>query len=820
MAFTMISSSWLEALSQDLRFALRSARRSPVFTAIAVSTLALGIGVNTAMFSVLDAVLLRELPYEEPERLVTLRQMFPKIGELALGASQAEYLDYRDRTQSFASIAGYAALTMDLTGEGEPVRVQAQRVTHTLFSTLGVSPLAGKTFSAFEDRAGAARVALVSYELWQRRFGASAQAIGRVIRLDEQPYTVVGIMPRGFDFPFQVARGGEPPAVWVPMAFTAKELEDRAAEFPVHVVARLRPGVSLAQAESEVDRVAAAFQREHRDIYSGNLQLEVTLGRLGAETAARARPVLLTLSGAVVFVLLIACANVMNLLLSRATVRQREMAVRNALGASAPRLARQLLTEAVLLTMVGGVLGCLLAQALIALVTRAWPSSVAGVSRAHMDARVLAFTLAVSVISGLLCGLAPAIRWSWPNLGAALKQGGRPGTTQERHRLRGALVVLEASSALVLLIGAGLLIHSFVEVLRVPMGFSPDGVLVARTTFNRQRYPSADRRRQAEREMAERLAALPGVATVGLATHIPLADERQIGFILEGEDERSVHWADNALVSGDYFGAMGIRLSSGRTFGPEDTPEAPMAAIVNESMARRFFPDGDALGRRLVWGGRKLTIVGIAGDVHIEGLDLAVSPTIYTPVYQIESGATRSAVFVVRTRLAHPAAFSAAVREAIWSVDRDVPVFDIRSMSAIVSRSLATRSFAVTLLASFAAVALFLAVIGLYGVLSYAVSQRTSELGVRFALGATPGDVVRLVLGDGLRLVAVGTVTGALLGGLAGRLMSRLLFGIRAFDFATFAGAAALLLIVAGVASFIPARRASRLDPMTALRSD
>ena len=816
----MTISAWLEPFSQDLRFAVRSARRGPVFTAVAVLTLALGIGVDSAMFSVLDAVLLRELPYADPARLVTLRQMFPKIGELALGTAPAEYLDYRDRTQAFASVAGYEQMAMDLTGEGEPVRVQAQRATHTLFSTLGVSPLAGRTFSAAEDEAGGGRVALVSYELWQRHFGGSAQTVGRVVRLDEQPYTIVGIMPRGFDFPVPAARTGEPPAVWVPMAFTAKEIADRASEFPVHVVARLRPGVSVAQAQSEVAGVAAAFQSDHRDIYSGNLQLEVTLSPLGAEAAARARPLLLTLGGAVVFVLLIACANVMNLLLSRATVRQREMAVRHAFGASASRLARQLLTEAVLLTTVGGVLGCLLAQGLLRLVTSVWPSSVAGVAQAHLDLRVLAFTIVVSMVSGLLCGLAPALRWSRPNLGASLKQGGRPGTAQERHRLRRALVVLEASSALVLLIGAGLLVHSFVEVLRVPLGFAPDGVLIARTTFNRQRYPLADRRRQAEREMAERLAALPGVTAVGLTTHIPLADERQIGFILEGEDERSVHWADNALVSGDYFAAMGIRISSGRTFGREDTPEAPIAAIVNESMARRFFPEGGALGRRLVWGGRKLTIVGIAGDVHIAGLDAVVSPTIYTPVYQVESGATRSAVFVVRTRLADPAALAASVREAIWSVDRDVPVFDVRAMSEIVSRSLATRSFAVTLLASFAAVALFLAIIGLYGVLSYAVTQRTSELGVRFALGATPGRVVRMVLGDGMRLVAAGTVLGAVMGAMVARLMSGLLFGVRAFDLATFATAVALLLAVAGAASLVPARRAARLDPMAALRSE
>jgi predicted permease len=529
---------------------------------------------------------------------------------------------------------------------------------------------------------------------------------------------------------------------------------------------------------------------------------------------------MLTLAGAVVFVLLIACANVMNLLLSRATVREREMAVRQALGASSPRLDRQLLTEAVVLTSAGGLFGGLLALVMLRVMTRAWPSSVAGLAQAQLDVRVLAFTVAVSMVSGLLCGLVPALRWSRPRLGASLQQGGRTGTMQQSHRLRGALVVLEAASALVLLIGAGLLIHSFVEVLRVPVGFAPEGVLIARTTFNRQRYPAAEGRRQAQREMTARLAALPGVTAVALTTHIPLADERQIGFILEGEDERSVHWADNALVSGEYFAAMGIRLAGGRTFGPEDTPEAPAAAIVNESMAHRFFPSGDALGKRLVWGGRKLTIVGIASDVHIEGLDATVAPMIYTPAYQIESGATRFAVFVVRTRLAQPAALAASVRQAVWSVDRDVPVFDVRAMGDIVSRSLATRRFAVTLLASFAAAALLLAVVGLYGVLSYAVTQRTSELGVRFALGATPARVVQMVLGDGLRLVAAGTAIGAAVGALAARLMSGLLFGVRPFDLATFAVAAALLVSVGLMASFLPARRAARLDPMTALRSE
>ena len=812
--------TWLERFGQDLRYAIRTARREPGFATIAVLTFALGIGVNTAVFSVINTVLLRQPPYVKPDRLVTLHQKFPKAGDISLGACPAEYLDYRDRTRAFSSLAGYEDEVFDLTGDVEPVHIQAQRVTHTLFSTLGVAPLVGRAFSPSEDDAGGPKAVILSYEFWQAHFGGAPQTLGSVIRLNEQRYTVIGIMPAGFEFPFTAASIGEPPVLWLPMAFTAKQIQDRAAEFPVHIVARLRSGVSLSQAEQDVRRVADEFQREHADIYTGNARLQVDIDPLGARDVARARPVLLALAGAVAFVLLIACANVTNLLLARAAVRQREMAVRNALGASAQRLVAQLLTEGLLLTAVGATLGCALAQAIIRLVASRWPSFVAGLARVHIDPAILVFTSAISALTGLLCSLAPAMNWTRSDIGATLKQGGRQSASQERLRLRGALVVLEASSAVVLLIGAGLLIHSLIEVLRVPMGFSPDGVLIARTTFNRQRYASADRRHDAERLMAERLAALPGVTAVALTTHLPLADDRQIGFGLEGGGEGSVRWADNALVSGDYFAAMGIPIVRGRTFGSEDTPQSPLSAIVNESMARRFWPNGDALGKRILWGGRTLVVVGIAGDVHIKAIDSAVNPTIYFSVYQLESGATTRAVFVIRTRTSNPTSVAPGVREAVWSVDHGVPVFEIRTMDQIVSRSLTSRRFAAALLSSFAVLALVLAVIGLYGVLSYDVAQRTPELGIRFALGATPAEVLALVLGDGLRLTTIGVVIGALLGAATARAMSRLLFGIHTFDLAAFTLAVAILMVVALTASFLPARRASRVDPMVALRNE
>jgi predicted permease len=810
----------VEQVGQDVRYAIRMARKNPGFAIVAVLTMALGIGVNTAMFSVIDTVLLREPPYADTARLVNLRQKFPRISDSTMGACPAEYLDYRDRTRVFTSIAGYENAVFDLTGGGEPARVEAARVTHTLFSTLGVSAMAGRVFTPEEDRPNSANVAVISYEFWQRRFSGDPKAVGAAIRLNEKPYTIVGVMPQGFEFPFSAASVGTPPAVWVPMAFTPKEIQDRAAEFPVGIVARLGNGVSIEQAQQDVERVASEFQNEHLDIYTGNLRLQVLLERLGSAAESRVRPVLLALAGSVFFVLLIACANVMNLLLARAAVRQRELAVRTALGGSLGRIASQLLTESILLTFCGAALGCLLAQTIIKVVVSAWPSFVAGMSQVQIDVKVLAFTLTVAVVTGILCGVAPVIGLFRSDSSNALKQAGRPGASQQRHALRRALVVLEAASAVVLLIGAALLLRSFVQVLRVPIGFTPDGVVIARTAFNRERYPSNDARRQVERQITERLAALPGVTAVALSTHIPLADDRKIGFILEGEDIHSARWADNALVSGEYFAAMGIPLVRGRTFGREDTPAAPISAIVNASMARQLWPNGDALGKRVVWGGRLLTVVGIAGDVHIGALDSAINPTIYTSAYQVESGATMRAVFVLRTNLGDPTQLAAAVRSAIWSVDPDVPVFDIRPMTDIVSRSLGTRRFAVTMLTSFAALALALAVLGLYGVLSYAVTQRTPELGVRLALGATPRRVLQLVMTDGLRLTAIGLLLGMLAGAAIARAMSGLLFGVGALDPASFLGAIVVLLIVAAVASFVPARRAARVDPMIALRCE
>src|SRR5262245_753416 len=621
---------FFDHIRQDLRYAARAAVRQPGFSLVAVATLALGIGATTAIFSVIKTILLSDPPYADPAKLVTLHQAFAGLGERRMNAAPAEYLDYRDRTKAFASIAGYEDAAFDLTGGTEPVRIQAARVTSSLFATLGVAPMAGRAFVPEEDHPDGANVVLLSYDLWQSR--GNKDAIGTTVRLDEMPFTIVGVMPAGFEFPFSPTSAGDPPDIWVPLAFTAKEIEDRGSESPVHVVARLRPDVSLAQAQQDVERVASGFQAEHPNLYTGNVRFRPFIETLDAAGVARVRPVLLTLGGAVAFVLLIACANVMNLLLARAATRQGEIAVRRALGAGGSRLTAQLLTEGMLLTLTGGVLGCALALAIVRVAASLWPTFASGLIEVRLDPVVLAFTLGLSTLTGLACGMAPARNLLLNDVvGSRLKEAGRSAGSLERHRLRQALVVVEASCAVVLLIAAGLLLHSFVEVLRVPIGFSPDGVLVARTTFNRQRFPSAETRYQAMRQMIDRTAAVPGVSAVALATHIPLADNRQIGYILEGGDIRSVRTADNTLVTGNYFDAMGIPILRGRTFAETDSPEAPIAAIINDSMARRLFPPGDALGKRLLWGGRPLTIVGIAGDVHIGAIDATVRPTVYTP---------------------------------------------------------------------------------------------------------------------------------------------------------------------------------------------
>ena len=814
----MWSWCWAERLAQDLRYTSRLLRKNPGFAAVAILTLAIGIGANTAIFSIMDAVLLRPLPYPDAKGLIRIWQSEPKMFEGHLGAAPPEFAAYRDRTRAFSSIAGYQPGSFDFVREGEAEHISGYNTTASLFPTLDVQPLLGRTFTPQEELPGSGKVVVLSYKFWRSHYAEDARVIGKIIRLNEQPYQIVGVMPNGFTFPSTAASPGEPPAVWTPLSFTNRQLNDWASSFDTNIIARLKGGVSLAQAKDDVKRVAAQFQQEHPDVYSGNMILAAAAEPWSPQFGRHTRLVLPMLGAAVGFLLLIACANVANLLLARAGARQREISIRKALGASAGRLTRQVLAETAILTLSGGIAGCALAYGLLRSMDAVSISEI-NIRAVGIDVRVLLFAFVVCGITCLLCGVAPAWMFRSSGMHDALKQSGRQsGQSRTSRRFARSLIVVEMASCVVVLIGSGLLLRSFIRVLEVPLGFDPGQTLLVRTTLNRQRY-SPDRRHTVERTIEARLTSLPGVSAVSLTTHVPLADERQIGFIINGRPPDEFHWADNTLVSGDYFRVMKIPLLRGRTFSDADAVGSPLAAVINQTMARQYWPREDPIGKGFQWGGRHLTVIGVVGDVHVEALDKPIAPTTYNSVYQVESGASTSGVFIIRTRSGRdPTQLAASVQSAIWSVDRGLPILGFSTLHQVVSSSLAIRRLSLELVGSFALIALLLSVIGIYGVLSYAVTRRTQEMGVRLALGAKPIEIKGLVLGEGARLAALGLVFGVAIGALVAQYIAKFLFGIRTFDLVSFGAGVLLLFAVALLASYVPARRAARTDPMVALR--
>ncbi len=814
--------TFIETTLQDLRYGLRQLRRNPGFSVVAVLTLALGIGANTAVFSLVDSILLRPLPYRNAEQLVVVSESVPQLGgDAEIGVAAGEYLDYRDRNRAFALTAAYEAAGFNLTGEGTPLRVNAAAVTASVFPLLGVEPRLGRTFTADAEHPGSAPEAVLSYSLWRNHYGADPGILGKNIKLDEKSYLVVGVMPASFRFPSDGAPVSERVDLWVPEVFEADRVQDRLREFGVGFLGRLKPGVTEQQAQTDVSGIAAGFMKQYE--YPDTLQVVPHVHRFAAYTVQKTRPLLTLLMAAVACVLLIACANVANLLLAKGSHRSHEMAIRSAIGAGRRRLLRQCLVESLVLSLLGAGTGFGLSVLLVGAARAFGPADVPRLQDVAIEPPALLFTMALSLLTTMLFGFVPAWRLSRAPSQDCMKDSSRSGHSRATQRLQNSIVVAELAVALVLLMGGSLVLQSFVRVLSVPPGFNPQGLFVIRTIFDTARYPDPARRRNVQKELIRRLKQIQGVELVAAASHLPLSDTRQIGFRLEQAARDDFHWAENSLVSPGYFHTMGIPIQRGREFNDQDRADTPLAAVINEALARRYFPGQDPLGQRFYWGDRGLfTIVGVAGDVRISALDADPPPMIYLSMFQVQSGPSDRAALLLRTRASREGGqgLFGEVQQQVWSLDRDLPVYNFTSFDSLISESVAQRRFTTVLMLSFALSAIALALIGLFGVMSYLIAQRQREMAIRLALGARPAGLYWTVMSHGAALSAAGCTIGFALYPLAGRLIRATLYQTSAYSSITLLLVPALLLGVAALACYVPARRATKVDPMVALRCE
>ncbi|HVG21515.1 MAG TPA: ABC transporter permease [Blastocatellia bacterium] len=802
----------METIIKDLRFAIRMLSKNPGFTVVAVIALALGIGANTAIFTVVNAILLRPLPFKDPARLVMTYGMDPKIGQDRIPLSVADYLDWRSQNQVFESMAAFSDNSFNFTSGETPEQVRGARVTADFFAVLGAQAEMGRTFQPEEDRPGADPVVVVSGGFWRRQLGARPDVIGQQINLNSRAYTVVGVMPASFSFPEEVV-------LW-----TAQSLDPPARRGPYFMwgLGRLRPGATVAQARMEMDTVARRIQQETRSTQN---DWTLTAVSLTEQIVGNVRTELLLLLAAVVFVLLIASANVANLLLSRAAAREKEIAIRSALGASRGRLVRQLLTESLLLAFVGGAVGLLLALWGVDVLVALSPNNIPRLNEVAVDGRVFGFTLLVSLSSGILFGLAPALYSSRLNLNESLKEGGR-GASESfgRRRLRSALVVAEIALSLMLLIGAGLMIKSFVRLQGVNPGFNPENILTMQISLPGAKYSETSKTSTFYQQLLTRVESLPGVQSAGLAFSLP-PDLLEVSDNYAVEEHPTPPGESDPIapvnfVSTTFFKTLGIPLVSGRFFTDDDNPNSPDVVIISEAMAKRYFGSESPLGKRFKQGGLDRTanpwmeIVGVVGDVKYSGLAAKPEPAYYLAHRQ---ATLRSMYLVVRTA-SDPASLAPAIRGEVWALDKEQPVARVRTMEELLSRSVSQPRFRTLLISVFAATALLLAAVGIYGVISYSVAQRTHEIGIRMALGARQGSILKMIVGQGLRLALIGTGVGLAGAYLTTRVLSSLLFGVSATDTLTFVGIPLLLTGVVLLASYVPARRATKVDPLTALR--
>ena len=805
----------MDKLLQDIRYGCRTLIKHPGFAAVAVIALALGIGANTTIFSVVNAALLQPLPYHEPDRLMMIWEVNPEQGLDDWTVAPAKFADWREQSQSFERIAAFWPYqAANLYFNDQPERIQSAAVSYELFPLLGIEPMKGRTFLPEEDRPGGEQVVVVSHRLWQRRFNADPDLVGKTLRIDGKSYTVVGIMPAGFYFP-------ERAEMWLPLALTEDELKNRSAHL-VTVIGRVRPNVSAQQAQAEVTVLAGQLEQKYPETDRGwGVKLVPMLDQL----VGKMQPAILVLLAAVVLVLLIACANVANLLLARGAARQREIAIRAAMGASKSRLTRQLLTESIILSLIGGALGLLLSYLAVGLLAAAIPESVPRIKDITINRWVLGFTFLASLFTGILFGLAPALQASRPNLNETLKESPRGSTSGAgSRRIRNILVISEVAISLVLMISAGLMVRSFLQLQKTDPGFSSRGVLTAQLQLGLSKYPEDKQRTAFYQQVLQKVESLPGVQTAGAISTLPLGgDNLTFQLIIEGrapENPSEQLTTNYRVISTDYFAAMGIPLKQGRYFTERDNADSTRVAIINETLANRYFPNESPIGKRisLVIFDEPISreIVGVVGDVKHATLNEESGSEVYDSYLQAPSPFM---TLVVRTSTS-PQGLAGGLHSAVRSVDNEQPIFNIKNMEQVLSDSVALPRLSTGLLAAFAAIAVVLASIGIYGLVSYSVTQRTHEIGIRMALGARPGQVLQMILRQGAVLALIGVAIGLAGAYAATKLLANLLYGVSTSDPITFAVVPLLLIFVTLLASYVPARKAMKVDPIIALRQE
>jgi putative ABC transport system permease protein len=804
----------MESLLSDVRYAARNLFRRPGFTIIAVITLALGIGANTAIFSAINALLLKPLPFPELDRVVAVWDKLPSRGLQRNEVTVANYLDWQSQTQSFEQLALYRWWSANLTGIDPPERIQGFLVTANFLDTTGMKPIMGRNFLPEENQPGKGAVAVITHSLWQRRFGGDPNILNKTITINSITRTVVGVMPERFNFP----KGAE---VYAPLPMTPELMKSR-GDHSYYVLGRLKPGASIPGAQAELDNITARLEQQFPETNKG---WGATIFPIVADTVRTYDTALWIMMGAVGFVLLIACANVANLMLARASGRQKEIALRTALGASRWRIVRQLLTESLIVALIGGALGVLIGFWGIDALRAANPAEASrfapGWYQLGINAPVLLFTLGLSVVSGIVFGLVPALQASRTNLNDSLKEGGRQ-TSASSHRLRSSLVVFEFALSLVLLVGAGLLTRSFLALVKTDPGFNPDHVLTMNLMLPAAKYKDQPARAAFYNDLVQRVKTQPGVESAAVVNYLPLGGANSSdSYLVEGEPEPAPgdeHGGRYRVATPDYFRTMGISIVRGRGFTDQDRAGAPPVVIVNEAFVRKHWPGADPIGKRIRFYGPLerapwMQVVGVIADVKHE-LNLAVTPEYYLPHAQNPWNAM---VLVAKTSV-EPGSLAGALRQQVWAIDKDQPVFDVKTMQEVRSTSVAVYSFSSVMLGIFAFVALLLASIGIYGVMAFAVTQRTQEIGIRIALGARSVDVLKLVVKHGMKLVLLGMVIGLAGSWAVTRFIEKLLVGVEATDLLTFSVVSVCLLVAAFVACYLPARRATKVDPLVALR--